>query len=447
MAKIAKLSRLIEGAAEKFKDDRTTGGLITYNRLKKLNQCVMLTVTGNPDTNDADIFRYDPALLEALEVDPEGGGLASQPTIVRFLNNITKEELDALADWLLEFYVRQHDSNPRRIYLYADGTAVETYGKQEGTAYRGGKYKKEMYFPLLIFDQDGWLLTAKLRRGYESEAKTIQAELEKIVAKLRQRWRNVEIVLVVDSAFKSSGLLTWCEKNKVFYLAGYTNTFAIQSKLKEDRSQVEKVFKKRHGKPRFTGKHWKQDVQEEHERIRDIEDPKERMREEKAFAARCTRLIGEDTHKATTWPKEDPERRFVFRIDYTDTGFDTRCLLTNFTCYTADQLYEMYCQRGTSEQWIGELKHCLRFNSQRFRANQFRLFIHGLAYMLLWLLRSSCSAGFHRWSLQTIRKVFVQIPVAATFKSSRTTLWELTDRYQHQTELLRLVRKLEARAS
>lgn len=443
MEKISQITGLLEGAASRIKDNRTQS-MIDYNKLALLKQCVLLTATGNPDTNDADRHRLDPSLIECLS----GEMVASQPTVARFLNKITRDDLEALSDWFLDFYMRHHQVKRRRIYLYCDGTAVEAHGTQEGAIYRGGKYMKNMYFPLTVFDQDGWLMAVKLRRGNQSEATTITDLAARIVGKLRERWSNAEIVLVVDGAFKSSKLFNWCEKNKVLYLAGYANTAAVKSKLKDERRIAEQWFWKEHGEPRFMGPDGDEKAQEEHARIRTIEDPKKRTKAERELESRRVRLIGEATHKATTWPKEDPDRRMIFRVDYTDKGLDTRCLLTNFTAYTADQLYQMYCQRGTSEQWIGELKNCfnLRLNSQSFRANQFRLYIHGMAYLLLWLLRSHCSDRFQRCSLETIRKTFVEIPVAVTFKKRRT-LWELSDRYPHQTEFLRVTRKLQSRAS
>ena len=442
-AKVAKLVGLIDGAAERL-SDRRTQGMIDYSKLQLLKQYVLLCVTGNSDTNDADKFRLDPALEEALELE-EGESVASQRTMSKFLNEITQEDLEGLADWLLEFYLRNHPVPRRRIYLYADGTAVETHGKQERATYRGGKYRKEMLFPLVIFDEKGWLLSCLLRAGYEAEATTILPEVERIVSKLRERWPRVEIVLVVDGAFKSSELLNWCEKNNIFYLAGYGNTHAVKVKAKQDAKAIEKNFKTAHGKPRFMGKDRKKKVQEEHTRIRDIEDLAKRLEEENNWAKRRVRRIFEDTHRASSWPKTDPERRLIVRLEYTDTGLDTRCVLTNFVPFTAEKIYEMYCRRGASENWIGEMKNCgrLRFNSQQFLANHMRLYIHGLAYMALFMFRRACSADYQRLSLERIKSTFIEVPVLVTYRSTRTTLWELSDRYQHQVEFLRIVRKLQ----
>ena len=443
LAKVAKLVGLIEGAAERLSDHRTQG-LVDYNKFQLLKQCVLLTTVGNADTNDADKFRMDPALIEALELK-DGESVASQRTVARFLNDVTQKDLEGLANWLLEFYIRNHGVPRKRVYLYADGTAVETHGKQEGSTHRGGKYKKEMLFPLVIFDDRGWLLSCLLRAGYAAEAKTILPELQKIVGKLREHWPRVEIVLVVDGAFKSSELLNWCEKNKVFYLAGYGNTHAVKVKAKQDAKEIEKTFKKLHGEPRFIGKDGKKKGQEEHTRIRDIKDAEERLKEEKKWANRRVRRVFEDTHRASTWPKTDPERRLIIRLEYTDRGLDTRCVLTNFVPFTAEKLYDMYCRRGASENWIGEMKRCgkLRFNSQQFLANHMRLYIHGLAYMVLFMFRRSCSAGYQRLSLECIKATFIAVPVLVTYRSTRTTLWEMSDRYQHQVEFLRVVRKLE----
>ncbi len=146
----------------------------------------------------------------------------------------------------------------------------------------------------------------------------------------------------------------------------------------------------------------------------------------------------------TPWPKEDPDRRLIARFDFTDKGLDGRRILTNFKSYTAEQLYKMYCSRGESEKWIGETKNCfqLRFNSQSFNANQFRLLIHALAYTLMSMLRTSFSPPFWRQSIESVRKNFIEIPVAIIRKSKWKLRWQLTKRYTYQTEFLRVCRKL-----
>ncbi len=71
LEKIAQSTGLLDGAAALLTDHRTQS-LIDHNNIKLLKQCVLLTATGNPDTNDADRFRYDPVLLVALGLDVDG---------------------------------------------------------------------------------------------------------------------------------------------------------------------------------------------------------------------------------------------------------------------------------------------------------------------------------------------------------------------------------------
>lgn len=448
LEKIARLTSFFDDAAAVLTDHRTQT-LIDHNTVKLLKQCVLLTATGHPDTNDADRFRFDPTLLHLLDLDIDGceGGLASQPSISRFLNSATSEVLDKLADWLLEFYLRQKNK-PKRLFLYADGTAVQTFGSQEGSVYRGGSYHKEMYFPLTVYDQNGWLLAAKLRRGDKSEAKTIVETLEWLVGKIRLYWPKVEIVLVVDSGFRSSKLLNWCESNNIYYLAGYGNTFAIDMKpeVKLAKKKAEKYFRKRHGEPKYLGKDGLANYQIEHARIRGLVDPRERATAEKLWKLRRVRVFVDTEHKANTWDKDDPFRRLIAKFDYTDKGLDGRRILTNFKVYTAEQLYEMYCSRGESEKWIGETKNSfhLRFNSQSFNANQFRLLIHALAYNLVHSLKQRLSKPFQRMSVENFRKTFIEIPVVISHRTKWNLRWELTRRFQYQTEFLRVCRKLDA---
>lgn len=444
LEKVSRVTGFFDGAASKLQDHRTQS-LIDHNKIRLLRQAVMLTATGYADSNDSDKHRQDPVCQEVIGPAKNGlGDLASQPTMARFYKEMESEELDGLEDWLMEFYLRNHPVKPRRIYFYVDGTAVETFGKQEGATYRGGTYSKEMLFPLTVYDQDGWLLSVKMRSGFEAEATTVLGVLEPLVGKVRDRWNKVEIVLVVDGGFKSPSLLNWCETNKVDYIAGYNASHAIRVKVKSETKNLSALFARKFGPPRYLGKDGLKKSQAEHVRIRTIQDAKKRMEEEKKASSRMLRIIVEDAHRGSSWPKDHPERRVVIRVDYTDKGLDIRCLLTSFKNYTAEKIYEMYTRRGSSERWIGELKNSLRFNCQSFTSNRCRLLIHGFAYQLLWLLRSFCSKAFQNRTIVSIRQIFIEIPVAITF-GKRYTDWALASHYPYQVEFLRLAKKLESR--
>lgn len=59
-----------------------------------------------------------------------------------------------------------------------------------------------MYHPLLVFDgESGHLITALLRAGNTHASRAAVAILERIVARLRQRWPEVKIELRADAGF------------------------------------------------------------------------------------------------------------------------------------------------------------------------------------------------------------------------------------------------------
>jgi len=71
-------------------------------------------------------------------------------------------------------------------------------------------------------------------------------------------------------------------------------------------------------------------------------------------------------------------------------GTDARFIVTNLNG-RAKHLYEkVYCQRGTAENLIKDMKRDTRSDKtacSRWEANQFRLFLHMGAYWLLHSLR------------------------------------------------------------
>src|SRR4029077_18972579 len=97
-------------------------------------------------------------------------------------------------------------------------------------------------------------------------------------------------------------------------------------------------------------------------------------------------------HQAKTWPHR---RRILVKIDVTAQGLNVRFMVTTRRGRAAD-LVAWYDDRGTSENWIKELKldlHADRLSCHRFRANAFRLQLHSVALSLLAYFRRSVLAG------------------------------------------------------
>jgi len=97
-------------------------------------------------------------------------------------------------------------------------------------------------------------------------------------------------------------------------------------------------------------------------------------------------------------------------------GADARFIVTNLDG-RAKHLYEkVYCQRGTAENLIKDMKLATRSDKtacSRWQANQFRLFLHMGAYWLLHCVRAAAPkrSRWRRATFETIRNVFVKIAV------------------------------------
>jgi hypothetical protein len=104
------------------------------------------------------------------------------------------------------------------------------------------------------------------------------------------------------------------------------------------------------------------------------------------------------SYQASTWPHR---RRVVIKVEVTEKGTNTRFIVTDLVRAPAQWLYRrVYCARGQMENYIKDHKLGLksdRTSCPRFLANQFRLFLHSAAYVLLWALRAEV-LGHSSWS-------------------------------------------------
>ena len=102
------------------------------------------------------------------------------------------------------------------------------------------------------------------------------------------------------------------------------------------------------------------------------------------------RKYGEFVYQSKEWNKE---RRFIFRVDFTKDGPDTRFVITNASGSSSRKIYDdKYCRRAQCENWIKDLKSylkCDRTSCQEFEHNQFRLLLHVFAYILIWDISAS----------------------------------------------------------
>src|SRR2546423_10294321 len=112
-----------------------------------LKQRVFYIAAGYEDANDANTLRHDPIFKLLLDRLPETGPpLASQPTISRFENRVSRTELYRLALVFLDQFVAAYDRPPQLIVLDFDDTEDPAHGEQEQVRYNG-YYGGHCFFP------------------------------------------------------------------------------------------------------------------------------------------------------------------------------------------------------------------------------------------------------------------------------------------------------------
>ena len=171
---------------------------------------------GYEDCNDADDLRHDPVLKAAVPRLPQTGqDLASQPTLSRFENCVGRRQLWQMARVLVETFVGQHACDkPRPITVDFDATDDPTHGRQPLSRF-DGYCDEQCYLALIMTAQadDGpqELVVALLRRGRCHASRNALAVLKRLVARFREQWPGVEILMRADSGFAPAAPYDWCE--------------------------------------------------------------------------------------------------------------------------------------------------------------------------------------------------------------------------------------------
>lgn len=450
LGELEKYLRLVRGAAEALKDWRIHA---KYSLHQLLLQRVLLICAGLEDGIDSNYHRYDPAVLTALGLSVSTDRLASQPTISLFETGMDSKNCYRLAMFMLTFYIATRRTVPKEVILDFDGSCFPVYGDQQGSAYRG-HYETDMYFPLLVFDQDGWLITAILRPGSHGEAKLVVPVLKRIVPAFRKAWGNVRITVRADAGFNSPDIYDWCEdqgkedaQKTVYYLIRLKTgprENGVFTLVNAQRRTLKRAFRRTFGTERYLGEEGAKRKNADQTKLLALPTNERtaalealRSRKKRGFCDFFYRTIGKNQ-----WRQD---RRIISVIDHSDRGDEQMFLVTNIVGHAPNWLYEkLYCQRGKAETYIHELKslHATRLSGREFWTNQFRLLEHALSYLLLYKLRELLPPAQARMSVGSVRDNLIKVAVVVKDLASRVVL-QWTNHYFWIRPFLFVCRGLE----
>lgn len=149
------------------------------------------------------------------------------------------------------------------------------------------------------------------------------------------------------------------------------------------------------------------------------------------------RFFRQLTYKAGSWGHP---QRVIVKIEVNHHGANVRFIVTSFQHPNSRFIYEsLYCGRGTMELYIKEMKCYLssdRCSCNRFSANQFRLFLHAAAYVLLHGLKQEVFKGTCLYNVSILTLQQKILSGAVHVKQMKTKIKvEFSDKHPYRAEL------------
>jgi hypothetical protein len=334
---------------------------VEHSILEMLSQRIYGLALGYEDINDHEQLRSDPVFGILAGRHELAEPLAGKSTLNRMeLGSGQKDRYKKITYWkdsidelLVRLFIESHREAPKQIILDVDTTDLPLHGKQEGRFFHG-YYDSYCYLPLYIFCGEQ-VLCARLREADHDAAFGSLAEIERIVTQIRADWPEVNIILRGDSGFCRNELMSWCESNQVDFVFGMARNQRLRKIIGAQMHEAIKQWQQT-GKPA-------------------------RVFSEFAYQTKKTKKGG--------W---DRVRRVAAKAEHIDGKENPRFVVTSLRReeWAAQVLYEeLYCARGDMENRIKEQFSLFadRVSSETIRANQMRLYLSAMAYVLVSGLR------------------------------------------------------------
>lgn len=307
-------------------------------------------LAGYEDQNDHDMLRTDPIFKLISGISPSGPALASQPTLSRFENRVTIEDLLRLRDVFMRQFLDSFTQVPHRLTFDIDPYADPAHGQQQLVFFHGHYDQHQYQVRLITCANNDLIVHYGLLYGSATASLGAEDDLTYLVTNIRERFPDVEIIIRADSAFATPSIFSTCEELRITYMIGMGMN-SVLNELSADELELAK----------------------------------------QQFAATKVpqRLVATALYKSRNWQKW---RRVVIKVEMTAEGSNRRAVVTNRAGAEILPLatYDEYADRGESENRNKEIKVGLaggRLSDHRYMANLFRVAMHCLAYTLLVRMR------------------------------------------------------------
>jgi len=359
---------------------------IDYSVKELLIQRVFQIAAGYEDCNDCNDLREDMILKMCADRLPQSDNdLASQPTMSRLENSVTRSDLFRLGKCLADNFIGSYSGSPSVIILDCDDTNNDTYGQQE-LALFNNYYNEYCYMPLHIYEGlSGKLITTILKPGRRNKQVNIARLLQKLVSYLRSQWPETKIIVRGDSHFASKDFMDWSSNQfNVGFITGLTGNAKLHELANVTIESAQREFNQ-----------YQKPVKRYHSFM----------------------------YKAESW---ENYQRVIVKVEVSTMGTNIRYIVTDLNEFRTRDLYEKgYCARGSMELRIKDHKLYLksdRSSCTKFTANQFRLFLHSMAYILIHTLQKQVLKGseYANATMKTIQLKIIK--TAAWIKEMRTKI-------------------------
>lgn len=393
---------------------------VEHEVLAMLRQRVYGLAAGYADCNDAARFGSDPLFKILLNRDPvRDADLATQPTLSRFENSVKRQDLrrlhDVIMNAVIESQRQRRHGKARVITIDLDTTVDPTHGAQQ-LALFNGFHGTWCYRPLLGFisfdkESDQHLCLTLLRSGRAPDKCGVLWFLERLVPKLRNAFPKARLRVRLDAGFSAPEILNYLDaQHQLEYVVGMAKNKRLFSRVRGPMAAARRLSK---------------------------------------ASGDSEQVYAECLYAARKWPRK---RRVVVKAEVVrfqdrEPRDNPRFVVTNMKKSAAWIYKHVYCMRGDSENRIKELKNDLqidRTSCSSFLANQFRVLMTAIAYILMQEIRFAARrTSLATAQVGTLRNHLFKIG-ARVVSSVRRIVFHLPSTHAYRSEWGRIALALGA---